>query len=141
MKRWLMVLAAVGTILVISLTPVARNNKNLSEPVKMTFEGKIFCPATDLKNTYGARSACIAFGTRQALRLDDGSYLYFLENRYSTRLINDLSFSNKEVKVFGTFYPSATMIDIDSFLVNDRMMVWSPKENKMSPRNLSGFSF
>ena len=88
------------------------------------FEGTLICQVCELKQAEGARAACKAYGHRHTLKTDDGRFINFLENKYSTDLINDAKFHNAKVKVSGNYYTKNNLLDVELFQMDGKKSSW-----------------
>ena len=98
-----------------------------------TFKGTLSCMGCDLKMEAGAHSQCKIYGHKHALKLEDGSYVSFLENDHSADLIaaGDGKWHGKNVEVTGTYYKKGNAIDVVSFKTMDKDFSWCEGHNKM----------
>lgn len=98
-----------------------------------TFGGTLSCMGCDLKKDAGANSQCKIYGHQHALKMKDGSYVSFMENDHSDLLINagDGKWHGSEIKVTGTFFNKANVIDVKSFEVKDKTFGWCAGHKNM----------
>jgi len=82
-----------------------------------TLKGTLSCMGCDLKKGSGANAQCKTYGHDHALKLEDGSYISFMENDHSEKLINasDGKWHGKMIEVTGTFFANANVIDVTKF--------------------------
>lgn len=108
-----------------------KNMQNSKMGEQKTFEGTLVCVKCDLKQEAGARSDCKLYGHEYAIKTADGKYIEFFENKYSEPLLKGDEYANKNVKVTGTYYPSANLIDVSSFTVDGKENTWCDHHQKM----------
>ena len=95
-----------------------------SKPAEdQTFEGKVVCLGCTLKKGEGARAECTEYGHKHALKVDDKKYINLLENKFSADLIKG-EYHDKDVKVTGTLFESANMLDVRSFEIDGKSKSW-----------------
>jgi len=87
-----------------------------------TFKGTLSCMGCDLKVGSGANAQCKVYGHDHALKLEDGSYISFMENDHSEKLIHaaDGKWHGKKIEVTGDFFGNANVIDVKSFKTMDK---------------------
>jgi hypothetical protein len=95
-----------------------------------TFKGTLSCASCELKKD-GASAQCRTYGHRHTLKTDDGQYISFLENDNSIDLIKGGNWHNAKVKVSGTYYGQANLLDVDSFTVEGKSYSWCEGHKKM----------
>lgn len=106
-------------------------DKAMMKGVEKTFTGTLVCEDCDLKASMGARSACKVYGHHFALKIGEGKYVNFLENKYSEDLLKGEKFANKEITVTGHFYPTANVLDIEKIQAGDQKLSWCDHHNAM----------
>ncbi|MCP4580563.1 MAG: hypothetical protein GY839_03020 [candidate division Zixibacteria bacterium] len=112
----------IAVLLIIGAVTALAGDK--TEAKHADFEGTLVCLGCDLKNAEDARSACSVFGHTHALKTDDGKYINFLENQYSTDLLDGGKYHNKDVKVHGIYHASANLLDVETFSVDGKSKNW-----------------
>ncbi len=87
-----------------------------------TLKGTLSCMGCDLKMESGAHSQCKAYGHKHALKLEDGSYVSFMENDHSEKLINaaDGKWHGQQIEVTGNFFAKGNVIDVTDFKTSDK---------------------
>lgn len=116
------VLALVSIVAIAS----AGNGKNLK-----TFTGILTCLACDLKHLEGTNSQCEVFGHRHSLRLDNGEYIYFLENDHSETLIKGGGRHDTRIKVTGIYNKKAHTIDVQNYEIDGVKTEWCKVHERM----------
>lgn len=120
------------TILLL-FTAVAVAQKNSEQK---TFTGTWTCLNCDLKGLDGSsRTQCEDLGHRHCLRLDNGKYLFFLDNDHATALIKGGGRHETRMSVKGTYYHDAHTIDVQSYVIDGRTTSWSAERQRMELRN------
>lgn len=89
-----------------------------------TFEGTLVCVNCTLKETEGARAECKVSGCQHSIKTADGKYINLLENKYSRDLIKGGDMHNKPIKITGTFFADAQMLDVQSFTIDGKTKSW-----------------
>ncbi len=104
-----------------SLAAVAGNKGE-----QKTLNGTLSCMGCDLKKAAGAHSQCSIYGHKHALKLEDGSYVSFMENDHSETLINagEGKWHGQEVEVSGTYFDKGNVIDVKNFEIKDKAFSW-----------------
>jgi hypothetical protein len=105
--------------------------QGMMKGVEKSFTGTLVCEACDLKASMGARSACKVYGHNHALKIGEGRYVNFLENKYSIDLIKGEQFANQEITVTGIYYPTANILDIESVQAGEQKLSWCDHHNAM----------
>ena len=123
MTRKTMLLPTV-LLLALAVAVSAGEPKAEAKGKSVEMEGTLVCLGCDLKMEQGARAACKDFGHRHALKTADGRLISFLENKYSADLIKGGDYTGKTIKVKGTYYADANVIDVESFEVGGKKMTW-----------------
>jgi len=103
----------------LGVTASAGNNAKVK-----TFEGTLTCLACDMKNLDGANAQCEAFGHRHSLRLDNGNYIYFIENDHSEALIKGGGRHNTRAKVTGIYNKKAHALDVQTYEIDGLTTAW-----------------
>lgn len=106
-------------------------DKAMMKGVEKSFTGTLVCEACDLKASMGARSACKVYGHNHAIKIGEGKYVNFLENKYSIDLIKGEKFANKEITVSGIYYPTANILDVEKVAAGDQKLSWCEHHNAM----------
>jgi hypothetical protein len=114
----------LALVVVIILPIVAANTHASSKAVDKTLDGKLVCLGCDLKKSGGARTDCKTYGHDHVLKTEDGRYISFLENQYSTDLIKGEKYHNKDIVVQGKFHANANLMDVESFKVDGQKKTW-----------------
>jgi hypothetical protein len=97
-----------------------------------TFTGTWTCLACDMKGHDGSvRAQCEELGHRHCLRLDNGDYVFFLENDHSLELIKGGGRHEARVTVKGTYFKKARTIDVQSYTIDGRNTAWCPEHSRM----------
>jgi hypothetical protein len=102
-----------------------------NESQRKTLEGKLTCLACDLKGLAGVNAQCETFGHRHSLRLDNGEYVYFLENDHSENLIKGGGRHDAQVKVTGIYNKKSHTIDIESYEIDGLTTAWCDGHKQM----------
>lgn len=91
-----------------------------------TMSGTLSCIFCDLKQSSGAHAQCKIYGHDFALKLDDGSYISFLENDHSILLINanKNQWKGQKASVTGIYYPDVHLIDVQKFELMGEEYSW-----------------
>jgi len=91
-----------------------------------TFKGTLSCMGCDLKKADGANAQCKVYGHDHALKLEDGSYVSFMENDHSEKLINaaEGKWHGQKVEITGKFFAKANVIDVKKFKAMDKEHSW-----------------
>ena len=90
------------------------------ETKKLTLEGEIFCLPDELKKEFRANAQCEKYGHRNVLRTSEGNIYSFIENDKTSDLIKNEKYQNKTVRVIGTLFTEANIIDVISFDVIEK---------------------
>ena len=101
-----------------------------SEGMHKTFSGTLTCLGCDLKSS-GANAQCKAYGHKHALKLEDGTFISFMENDQSTKLIEGGKMHNAEVEIHGVYFGDANMLDVESFNFDDKSFGWCAGHSSM----------
>lgn len=96
----------------------------------VTLEGTLVCLACSLKPE-GANADCKTFGHTHSLKTDDGKFISFLENKFSSDLINGEKYHNKKVEIHGVYYTNANTLDVESFTVDGKQKTWCANDMAM----------
>jgi hypothetical protein len=97
-----------------------------------TFTGTWTCLACDMKGLDGSvRAQCEELGHRHCLRLDNGDYVFFLDNDHSHELIMGGGRHEARVTVTGTYFKKAHTIDIQSYTIDGITSAWCPEHGSM----------
>jgi len=96
-----------------------------------TLTGTLTCLACDLKNLAGTNSQCEVFGHRHSLRLNNGDYVYFLENDHSEALIQGGGRHDTKVKVTGIYNKKSHTIDVQSYEIDGVVTEWCDSHKRM----------
>jgi hypothetical protein len=87
------------------------------------YSGTLVCLGCSLKGE-GANSQCGDFGHTHALKTEDGKYLTFLPNKFSSNLLEGEKFHNKAVAVHGVYYANANQLDVETYSVDGKDYGW-----------------
>lgn len=87
------------------------------------YSGTLVCLGCSLKSE-GAKAQCSDFGHTHALKTDDGKYLTFLPNKFSSDLLAGEEFHNKAVAVHGVYYANANQLDVETYSVDGKSYGW-----------------
>lgn len=87
------------------------------------YSGTLVCLGCSLKSE-GAKAQCSDFGHTHALKTDDGKYLTFLPNKFSSDLLAGEKFHNKAVAVHGVYYANANQLDVETYSVDGKSYGW-----------------
>ena len=90
------------------------------ETKKLTLEGEIICLPCELKKELRANSQCEKYGHQNVLRTYEGNVYSFIENDKASDLIKNEKYQNKIVRVIGTLFKEANIIDVISFDVIEK---------------------
>ena len=97
-----------------------------------TLTGTWTCLACELKGLDGSDAKlCEDAGHKHCLRLDNGNYVYFLENERSSDILKGGRRHNVRMTVKGTYYPKAHTIDVQSYIIDGRTTAWNDVSKKM----------
>ena len=75
------------------------------------YSGTLVCLGCSLKKSEGANAGCSDFGHTHALKTEDGKYLTFLPNKFSSNLLAGEKFHDKAVAVHGVYYANANQLE------------------------------
>jgi len=101
-----------------------------------TFTGTWTCLNCDLAGLDGSvRTQCEDLGHRHCLRLDNGKYLFFLDNDHATALIKGGGRHETRITVKGTYYPDAHTVDVQSYVIDGKTTSWNAEHKQMEIRN------
>jgi hypothetical protein len=114
----------VAAAIIIVLPLLASTTHTANKVVDSAFTGTLVCPGCELKVSGGARAACNTYGHRYALKMADGHYVNFLENRFSEDLMKGKKYHHLEMVVQGKYFTPANLIDIRSFEVDGQEISW-----------------
>ena len=91
-----------------------------------TMSGTLSCMGCDLKKADGAHAQCKIYGHEHALKLEDGSYVSFMENDHSEDLIDagEGKWHGQSIEVSGTYYADGNVIDVEKFKIKDEPYGW-----------------
>jgi hypothetical protein len=78
---------------------------------------------------------CEDLGHRHCLRLDNGKYLFFLDNDRGKALIQGGGRPEMKMTVKGAYYPSAQTIDVHSYVIDGKTTSWSEEHQRMEMRD------
>jgi hypothetical protein len=124
------ILVAVAGIMI--LASVVASAQQPQSGVIKTFKGTWTCLACDLKGLDGSvRAQCEDLGHKHCLRLDNGNYVFFLENDHSLDLIKGGGRHNTRMSVTGKYFPKAHVLDVQSYVIDDITTAWCPVHQKM----------
>ncbi|TFH63923.1 MAG: hypothetical protein E4G91_07395 [Candidatus Zixiibacteriota bacterium] len=97
-----------------------------------TFTGTWTCLACDMKGLDGSvRAQCEELGHRHSLRLDNGNYVFFLDNDHSQELINGGGRHQARVTVKGIYFKKAQTIDVQSYVIDGKTSSWCAEHQRM----------
>jgi hypothetical protein len=97
-----------------------------------TFTGTWTCLNCDLAGLDGSvRTQCEDLGHRHCLRLDNGKYLFFLDNDHAAALIKGGGRHETLMTVKGTYYPGAHTIDVQSYVIDGKTSSWCAEHKRM----------
>jgi hypothetical protein len=97
-----------------------------------TFTGTWTCLNCSLAGLVNRPQAeCEDLGHRHCLRLDNGKYLFFLDNDRGKALIQGGGRRDVKMAVKGTFYSAAQTIDVQSYVIDGITTSWNEEHQKM----------
>jgi len=131
MKRLSISLFIALVALSVSFAAIAGEKTKAS--TTQTVSGKLVCIGCSLNHSDGAQAQCNDYGHKGALQTSNGALWSFLENDRSQRLRTDKTLLGKEVKVTSHLIEKAKTIDVDSYEVNGKKMMWCEKCKSMGP--------
>ncbi len=101
-----------------------------------TFTGTWTCLNCSLAGLVNRpQSECEDLGHRHCLRLDNGKFLFFLDNNRGKDLIQGGGRRDVKMTVKGTFYPAAQTIDVQSYVIDGITTSWNEEHQKMEMQN------
>ena len=122
------VLLLMLSIVILGVTASADNwNDNKLK----TYTGTLTCLACDLKKLAGTNSQCETFGHRHSLRLDNGNYIYFLENDHSEDLVKGGGRHDTRITVTGIYNKKSHTIDVQSYEIDGIKTEWCRGHERM----------
>ena len=98
-----------------------------------TLKGKLVCIDCYLGMQKKAHAQCKIFGHEEGLMTADGKIYSFIKNDHSAALLKHGSYTGKEVSVRGKVFENANRIDVVSYSVDGKEMMFCPKCNAMGP--------
>ena len=102
-----------GRSLVAPSSASARGSQNVSVPAPVS------------RPLVGApRAQCGDFGHTHALKTEDGKYLTFLPNEFSSNLLAGEKFHDKAVAVHGVYYANANQLDVETYTIDGKAYGW-----------------
>jgi hypothetical protein len=116
----------VVAMAVFAVVASAARGKNLT-----TYKGTLTCLACDLKKGVGLNSECEVYGHRHSLRLDNGKYIYFLENDHSEALVKGGGRHDTRIQVTGVYDPNSHTIDVESYVIDGIKTSWCDEHSRM----------
>ena len=123
------VLALAGTVLAGADSLEVKAHKSAGE--QTVIEGELVCTACTLKKAEGAHAQCKLYGHEHSILTKDGKYIAFLPNQHSVDLQKGEAYVHKHVKVHGTYYANANLLDVDWFEVDGKKLGWCEKDQAM----------
>ncbi len=97
-----------------------------------TFTGTWTCLNCSLAGLVNRPQAeCEDLGHRHCLHLDNGKFLFFLDNNRGKDLIQGGGRRDVKMTVKGTFYPAAQTIDVQSYVIDGITTSWNEEHQKM----------
>ena len=99
---------------------------------KRALTGTWTCLSCDLKGLDGSdHKQCEDAGHKHCLKLDNGNYVFFLENDRSADIIKGGRKHDVRITVEGTYYPKAHTIDVQSYTIDGRKTAWCDTHHRM----------
>ena len=118
------------TLMLLLLLTAAAAAQQKSEQKILT--GTWTCLNCDLKGLDGSsRTQCEDLGHRHCLRLDNGKYVFFLDNDHAAALIKGGGRHDVRMTVKGIYYPDAHTIAVQSYVIDGRTTSWSEEHQRM----------
>jgi hypothetical protein len=122
--------SAWKTLMLLLLFATVAVAQQQAEP--KSFTGTWTCLNCDLAGRDGSsRTQCEDLGHRHCLRLNNGKYLFFLDNDHATALIKGGGRHEVRMSVTGTYFPNAHTIDVQSYVIDGRTTSWNEEHQKM----------
>jgi hypothetical protein len=81
------------------------------------------------------QAECEDLGHRHCLRLNNGKYLFFLDNDRGKALIQGGGRRDVKMTVKGTYYPYASTIDVQSYVIDGITTSWNEEHQQMEMQN------
>ena len=79
----------------------------------------------------GEKAECEDLGHKHALKLDDGTYIAFVENARSEALVVGGGRYNTRIEVCGLYDSSTHVIDLESFEIDGIWSTWCDSDGRM----------
>jgi hypothetical protein len=118
-------LALIGLLCLAALAATAK-------PLDLkTLTGTWTCPICDQKKLEGKQAECEALGHEHALKLDDGTWVRFMETEKSGALIHGGGRHTARMKVCGFLDPNATTVDVECYEIDEKWTSWCPVHGRM----------
>jgi hypothetical protein len=97
-----------------------------------TFTGTWTCLNCSLAGLVNRPTAeCEDLGHRHCLRLDNGKFLFFLDNDRAKALIQGGGRPEMKMSVTGIYYPNANTIDVHTYVIDGKTTSWCAEHTQM----------
>lgn len=126
MIKKVLALATLFAFLAMSTVALAGDDAEKEKVEKAAhgeYTGTLVCLGCSLKGE-GANAQCADFGHTHALKTEDGKYLTFLPNKFSSNLLAGEKFHEKAVAVHGVYYANANQLDVQSYTIDGKDYGW-----------------
>ena len=102
-------------------------------PQFKSFQGTWTCPICDAKHFHGTQAECEAFNHKHCLKLNDGTYISFLESPRSKVLIAGGGRHDTRMEVCGLYDSNTRVLDVFAFKIDGIWSTWCEKDQQMDP--------
>ncbi len=97
-----------------------------------TFTGTWTCLSCDIKGLdCSDHRQCDSADHKHCLRLNNGNYIFFLENEKSADLLKGTRKQDVKVTVKGIYYPKARTLDVQSYTIEGLKTAWCYTHQRM----------
>ncbi len=112
---------------------VSAINAHSAAPLRLkTLKGTWTCPTCEAEGLKGDYETCEALGHEHALKLMDGSYVYYAHNVRAEALIKGGGrHSGVKITVAGFYDPSTKTIDVDAYQIDGLWTSWCVNDQRM----------
>ncbi len=98
-----------------------------------TVKGKLVCIDCNLGMQGKVNAQCKAYGHEEGLITADGKIYSFVKNDRSKALLKHGTYTGKEITINGRVFENAHRIDVVSYTVDGKNMMYCPKCQAMGP--------
>gem|GEM_PF-1892517 len=96
-----------------------------------SFKGTWTCPVCDQKHFKGTQAECEAFNHKHCLKLNDGTYISFLESPRSEGLIVGGGRHETRLEACGLYNAKTHVLDVDAYKIDGLWSTWCEKDQRM----------